>query len=73
MLKSGGIVIDTPGMRELGLWDFEEGIERVFADIEEFAASCALRNLHPPVRTGLRCAGSCGCGRTRTGALGEFP
>jgi ribosome biogenesis GTPase len=44
VLDSGGIVIDTPGMRELGLWDSEEGIERAFADIEELAAGCAFRD-----------------------------
>ena len=44
VLDSGGIVIDTPGMRELGLWDSEEGIEQAFADIEELAAGCAFRN-----------------------------
>jgi ribosome biogenesis GTPase len=44
VLDSGGIVIDTPGMRELGLWDPGEGIERAFADIEELAAGCAFRD-----------------------------
>jgi ribosome biogenesis GTPase / thiamine phosphate phosphatase len=33
-------VIDTPGMRELQLWDSAEGLERAFSDIEEFAADC---------------------------------
>jgi putative ribosome biogenesis GTPase RsgA len=31
-LVDGGIVIDTPGMRELQLWENEEGIERTFED-----------------------------------------
>jgi ribosome biogenesis GTPase len=44
VLDSGGIVIDTPGMRELGLWDTGEGIERAFADIEALAADCAFRD-----------------------------
>lgn len=44
VLDSGGIVIDTPGMRELGLWDAGEGIERAFADIEELAGRCAFRD-----------------------------
>lgn len=44
LLKQGGMVIDTPGMRELGLWDIEEGLERSFADIEELAARCKFHD-----------------------------
>ena len=33
-------VIDTPGMRELGMWDNSTGIEQAFAEIEEIAANC---------------------------------
>lgn len=40
VLPAGGSVIDTPGMRELGMWDSEEGIERTFADVEELADRC---------------------------------
>ncbi len=44
LLPSGGMVIDTPGMRELGMWDNDTGIERTFADIEELAVQCKFRN-----------------------------
>ena len=44
MLPSGGIVIDTPGMRLLKLWGDDEGIKRVFEEIEELAASCRFRD-----------------------------
>lgn len=39
-LPSGALVIDTPGMRELGLWDSNDGISHVFADIEELFSGC---------------------------------
>ena len=38
LLPEGGMLIDTPGMRELGMWDTAEGIDRTFGDIEELAA-----------------------------------
>jgi len=44
LLPDGGIVIDTPGMRELALWDNEEGIERTFSDIAELAHGCRFRD-----------------------------
>lgn len=44
LLQQGGMVIDTPGMRELGLWESGNGLERSFADIEELAAGCRFHN-----------------------------
>lgn len=38
-LPGGSLILDTPGMRSLALWD-DEGIERAFADIEALAAAC---------------------------------
>ena len=39
-LPSGVMVIDTPGMRELGMWDVTEGIGQSFADVEQFLGHC---------------------------------
>jgi ribosome biogenesis GTPase len=44
VLPSGGIVIDTPGMRELQLWDAGEGIDEAFGDIAELARGCRFSN-----------------------------
>ena len=44
LLPRGGIVIDTPGMRELQLWDAREGLDQTFADIEELATGCRFRD-----------------------------
>lgn len=43
-LPDGGMVIDTPGMRELGMWDAKSGIDRTFSDIEELALQCRFRD-----------------------------
>jgi ribosome biogenesis GTPase len=40
MLPSGAMVIDTPGMRELGLFGSDEGISMGFADVEGLFAQC---------------------------------
>ncbi|WP_241562308.1 ribosome small subunit-dependent GTPase A [Streptomyces hoynatensis] len=39
-LPGGGVLIDTPGLRSVGLHGTAEGVDRVFADIEELAAGC---------------------------------
>jgi len=44
LIPGGGVLIDTPGMRELQLWDAADGIGRTFGDIQELAASCKFRD-----------------------------
>lgn len=40
LLPTGGLLLDTPGMRELGLWDADEGAREAFADIASLAKQC---------------------------------
>lgn len=64
LLKSGVMVIDTPGMRELGMWDADEGLEQSFADVEQFLGRCRFSD--------CRHQGEPGCGvaeAVRSGAL----
>ena len=44
LLPGGGAVIDTPGMRELGIQDADSGIAGTFPEIAELAASCRFRD-----------------------------
>ncbi|MDD3409872.1 MAG: ribosome small subunit-dependent GTPase A [Eubacteriales bacterium] len=44
VLPSGAIVIDTPGMRELGMWNVSGGLESAFPEVEELAARCRFRD-----------------------------
>lgn len=44
MVPSGGIVVDTPGMRELQLYTGDEGIQQSFADIATLAEACGFRD-----------------------------
>ena len=40
----GGVIIDTPGMRELQLWDTGQALEAAFDDIDALAADCRFRD-----------------------------
>lgn len=44
MLPNGAMIIDTPGMRELGMWNAEEGISKTFSDIEQYIGTCKYSN-----------------------------
>jgi len=63
VLPGGGVLLDTPGLRAIALWDAGDGLERTFADVEEAAADCrfgdcahdrepgcAVRESVPPAR-----------------------
>ncbi|MBZ6140001.1 ribosome small subunit-dependent GTPase A [Streptomyces olivaceus] len=44
VLPGGGVLIDTPGLRGVGLWDANSGVEQVFAEISELAERCRFHD-----------------------------
>jgi len=46
LLPLGGCMIDTPGMRELQLWESKDGINDTFKDIEDLANQCYFNDCH---------------------------
>jgi ribosome biogenesis GTPase len=64
-LPGGGVLVDTPGLRELGLLDDAGGVETSFADVAAFAERCRFRD----------CAheNEPGCGVLAAVANGELP
>ncbi len=44
LLPGGGIVIDTPGIRELQLWESDSGLDQAFEEIEALAERCKFRD-----------------------------
>jgi len=44
VLPGGGCLIDTPGLREVGLWDDDGSLEQAFADVAALAAGCRFRD-----------------------------
>ena len=65
VVPGGGILIDTPGMRELQLWDVAEPVAGAFADIESIAEGCRFRD--------CRHAGEPGCAVLAAVAAGLLP
>ena len=59
-----GLLIDTPGMRELALWEGEQGLVQAFSDIEKIANRCRFRNCAH--------AGEPGCAVNQALASGEL-
>lgn len=64
LFPGGGLLIDTPGMRELQLFD-EEGIGAVFSDIEDLSAQCRFRD--------CRHQSEPGCAVRQAVAAGQLP
>jgi ribosome biogenesis GTPase len=65
VLPGGGLVIDTPGLRRVGLHDAAEGLREAFSDVEELAAGCRFSD----------CAhdGEPGCAVQAAVAAGDLP
>lgn len=40
MLPNGAMIIDTPGMRELGMWEVAGGLDKTFQDVEQYLGKC---------------------------------
>jgi ribosome biogenesis GTPase len=43
-LSNGAVLMDTPGIRGFALWEAEDGLGTVFADIEDLASSCRFND-----------------------------
>jgi ribosome biogenesis GTPase len=65
LLKSGVLVIDTPGMRELGMWDADEGLAEAFSDVEAYLGQCRFSD--------CRHENEPGCAVRAAIARGELP
>ena len=44
VIPDGGVLIDTPGVRAVGLWDAEDALRRVFSDILGLAEMCRFND-----------------------------
>lgn len=44
LVPGGGVLLDTPGLRSMGLWEVDDGLFQAFRDIEDVAANCHFSN-----------------------------
>lgn len=72
LLPGGGILIDTPGMRELQLWDTGEAVAGTFADIETIAADCRFRDCRHASEPGCAVTAAVGAGTLPAERLESF-
>ena len=52
ILPNGGIIIDTPGLREFGLWEDSNGISRTYSEFEYYSDKCKYSDCTHTVETG---------------------
>ena len=72
LLPGGGILIDTPGMRELQLWDTGESVAGAFADIESIGADCRFRDCRHVSEPGCAVVAAVNTGTLAAERLGSY-
>jgi ribosome biogenesis GTPase len=68
----GGVIIDTPGMRELRLWDTSGGLETTFDDIEALMATCRFRDCQHRTEPGCSVRQAVTDGKISAGRLTSY-
>jgi ribosome biogenesis GTPase len=63
VLPGGGLLIDTPGMRELQLWDVSTGLDDAFGDITSLGVDCRFRDCTHDSEPGCAVKGAVADGR----------
>jgi ribosome biogenesis GTPase len=71
-LPGGALLIDTPGMRELQLWDAETGLARTFAELETIAAGCRYRDCRHRHEPGCAVRAAIDAGRLEPERLASY-
>lgn len=72
VLDGGGVIIDTPGLRSIGLWANPEAVAATFADIETLAAGCRFGDCAHTVEPGCAVAGAVTAGVLAGSRLNTF-
>jgi ribosome biogenesis GTPase / thiamine phosphate phosphatase len=72
LLPNGSVLIDTPGMRELQLWESSDGLAETFSDIDELAEECRFRNCQHQDEPGCAVVNAIELGTLTSGRLTSY-
>jgi ribosome biogenesis GTPase / thiamine phosphate phosphatase len=72
LLPSGGLLMDTPGMRELQLWDVDEGVEETFSDVDQLATACRFPDCEHETEPGCAVRAAIAEGRLASERLASY-
>jgi ribosome biogenesis GTPase len=72
LLPSGGLIMDTPGMRELQAWSVDSGLDAVFEDIKSLAEGCRYRNCSHQSEPGCQVCAAVSRGELDAGRLENY-
>lgn len=72
VLAGGGVLIDTPGVRGLGLWDAADAVAVAYADIEKLASGCRFNDCRHAGEPGCAVAEAVADGRLEAERLSHY-
>ncbi|MCC7261010.1 MAG: ribosome small subunit-dependent GTPase A [Candidatus Latescibacteria bacterium] len=72
LLEQGGLIVDTPGMRELQLWADEEDLSEGFGEVEELAAQCRFGDCRHQREPGCAVRAAVARGQLEEGRLESY-
>ena len=71
-ISGGALLVDTPGLRELRVWELAEGLGRTFPEIEELALGCRFRDCRHETEPGCAVLEAAATGRLAPERLARF-
>ena len=71
-IPGGALVLDTPGLRELRVWDLDQGLDLAFPDIELLARECRFRDCRHEAEPGCAILQAVAAGDLDPGRLASF-
>ncbi len=72
VVPGGGLIIDTPGMREIQLWEGGEGLEELFEDIEKLTLECKFSDCKHESEPGCRVLAAITSGELEEGRFKSY-
>lgn len=72
LVTGGALLIDTPGLRELQLWDGTGGMDQTFDDIEALGAACRFRDCRHDAEPGCAVKAAADAGQLESSRLASY-